>query len=673
MTAPLLTLPPPRDDDHEDVAWALRAASAQWRRHARADAVSWVRRAAETAREVGQGPRAVELAALADHLANLPAPTRPPPPTAPPPRPPPTPSRRPSAAAPPPPPHVLGAVAPPPPGVFRPALPSLEIELDELEPDEIEPVSQSEVEEIDDIELIEDDILLEEEDVDELVEPPVPSTPPVVQVREGDSGSAALQAAMARASSPELSVEEVSLDDLDLEGLTDLSDAGVDAGDDGDGDAGFDESEAPTNVSSSPPFSRRDSSAAGAPEAVVPEAPLPQNPPPPFELQAESPELPSAFTLDGEEAATDVDAEPPPAALGAVPDLDEPLTDSDELTEPGHPPRSEGRPELAAPVAPASRPADRPTSRPARRPTSRPASRPVERPVSHAPSVPPQEPFPLAPSAQLPAVQERPSRSPRRPSTVAPAEVTEPVVDGVSLTTVRGLEDLPEDAQLELARVAELRNLAPGEEVNSFGVALVTQGTVELMPAVADASCAHARRGEVIFTRGTLADGVAVRVVGAAPGTRVAVWSDARLEAATTACPWVADELALIADRYQALAGAVMGPLGDSLDAMFRGMVLDKCGVRAFDPGAVLLEAGKPVDGMYILGVGRLELLDAEGRLLEEVGPGDFLFPETILAAGNASATVRAGAGGALVLYASRMEAHELLATCPPFIELLAG
>ncbi len=554
-------------------------------------------------------------------------------------------------------------MAPPPPGVFRPALPSLEIQLDDLEPEEIEPVSQSEVEEIDDVELIEDGDLLEEADDevveeadDEVVELPVPSTPPVVQMRTEeptDRASASLQAAMARASSPELSVEEVSLDDLDLEGLTELS--GDDGDDDDDDEPGFDESEAPTNVSSSPPFSRRERpSGEAGPSSVVPEAPLPMNPPPTFELRADSPELPSAFALDGDEAATDIDADPPPAVLDAVSDLDEPLTGADDLTEPDYPPRAEERPELAAP-------------------SSRPVSRPASRPVSQAPSAPPPEPFPLAPSAQLPEVYERPSIPPRRPSTSAPAELTEPTGDGVSLTGVRGLEDLPEDAQLELARVAELRNLAPGEEVNSFGVALVTQGTVELMPTVADASCAHARRGEVIFTQGTLADGVAVRVVGAAPGTRVAVWSDERLEAATSACPWVADELALIADRYQALAGAVMGPLGDSLDPMFRGMVLDKCGVRAFDAGAVLLEADKPVDGMYILGVGRLELLDAQGQVVEEVGPGDFLFPETILAAGNASATVRAGAGGALVLYASRMEAHELLATCPPFIELLAG
>ncbi len=72
MVGPLLTVPPPSDDDHEDVAWALRAASAQWRRDDRQDAIAWVRRAAETAIEVGQAIRARELFILAQRLEHGP-------------------------------------------------------------------------------------------------------------------------------------------------------------------------------------------------------------------------------------------------------------------------------------------------------------------------------------------------------------------------------------------------------------------------------------------------------------------------------------------------------------------------------------------------------------------------------------------------------------------------
>jgi hypothetical protein len=400
-----------------------------------------------------------------------------------------------------------------------------------------------------------------------------------------------VEAAAARSSSPELVVDDLSLDDLGLEGLAELPD------DEEDGH--FDDSEAPTNITAAP------TSSAPAPPASAPPAPEELTAPEASSAPqaASTPEAGSAFHAEGDAA--------------------------------------EQAPEFSAvPVTTRDR-------------------------ISFPPSGPPPEPFPLAPSAQQPRVVEHLSAPPPPPA--------EPVVDGVSLVDVSGLQDLPEDAQLELARVALLKELSPGEEVSSVGVALVTAGTVEIMPAVADAACARAERGEVVFTRGSLEDGVALRVVGATPGTRVAVWSDEHLAAATSQCPWVADELALVADRFQALAGAVMGPLGDSLDAMFRGMVLDKCTVRRFGAGDLLVEGGKTVDGLYIVGAGWVDLLGPDGASTQELGPGDFLFPETILAASAARATARAGRGGALVLYATRMDAHELLATCPPFIELLAG
>lgn len=448
-------------------------------------------------------------------------------------------------------------------------MPSLEIQLDD-EQDEIEEISLDEVDE-----LLEDDLLFEDEPDDEENVTTSPAALPRDEAEESTDRvhvAPSLAAAMARASSPELLVDEVSLEDLGLDELVDTPDE--DEADDVDT---FRDSEAPTHVVAAP-----------APVPPPPRLPDPEPTPEPA-LEEQTSERPT--------------------------DPEELRGDSAEPTE--------------------------------------------EPPVSV-----PQEPFQLAPSAQLPEVREVPV-APSRPP-------LETLLDGVSLADVSGLQDLPEDAQAALVAGAQCRDLALQEEVNSFGVALVLRGTVEIMPAVADASCAQARRGEVVFTRGTLEDAVALRVVASAPGTRVAIWSDEQLSEATAACPWVADELASVADRYQALAGAVMGPLGDSLDAMFRGMVLDKCTVRRFDAEDVVLEAGKPVDGLYIVGAGWLELLGPDGKVAQELGPGDFLFPETLLAPGAASATVRVGRRGALVLYASRMDAHELIATCPPFIELLA-
>jgi hypothetical protein len=70
---------------------------------------------------------------------------------------------------------------------------------------------------------------------------------------------------------------------------------------------------------------------------------------------------------------------------------------------------------------------------------------------------------------------------------------------------------------------------------------------------------------------------------------------------------------------------------------------------------------------------GSLELHGPDGSVQETLGAGDFLFPHTLLGGSSAPQGARVGSRGALLLYATRLSAHELLATCPPFIELLAG
>ncbi len=99
-------VPPTKKDDIEDVAWALQTAEATWSRGDYADALKWIRRAAEAASEAEADDRALELAKAAADVASLLA-------------------DRPTAVAPPPPPPLpptpeppkLAAVAkaPPPP------------------------------------------------------------------------------------------------------------------------------------------------------------------------------------------------------------------------------------------------------------------------------------------------------------------------------------------------------------------------------------------------------------------------------------------------------------------------------------------------------------------------------------------------------------------------------
>src|SRR6187399_312628 len=71
-------LPSPRDDDDDDVAWAMQTAQVQWQRGAYADAVTWLRRAADSALRIGATGRAWDLKLAASKLSAL-IPQNPPP------------------------------------------------------------------------------------------------------------------------------------------------------------------------------------------------------------------------------------------------------------------------------------------------------------------------------------------------------------------------------------------------------------------------------------------------------------------------------------------------------------------------------------------------------------------------------------------------------------------
>lgn len=819
MSSAPLTVPPPAPDDHEDVAWAIRAAQAQWKRDARTDAIAWVERASETAEEVGQFQRSIQLIQLAEALkretATDAAPAHAAPPVGPPPvpaapgamAPPPPPGARP---APPPrvgaPPPVPGAVAPPLPPPARPALPSLGVDV--------------EIEMEDDVEYIEDldDVTFEEETTasqaalerpnfddpsaphaaafqapppedsidssealpsfsfaeDEEVESGIPSASGVL------SGSAAVepttpseassesvfdsardtgtQSRRTQTEDGEIEFGEVEATDdlfdeisgIEEPGMPSIPDLGLEGAQTGlssftekaaaAAQLDFDEDPA-TSVGTEFDFADEQPTSRQSIGELLPRGITPPSVPRhagdlDFDLSSPA-EVAMSRPAPRRESSEDIERElgidlslPPsraaPRGPSGSPPGERPVVGmaavrpsrppglSDLVLsggpEPFAPAPSAGMPP-AVPVEPPSRPSDAPPAwmvEPDRDDSDRSSSHPAgalwgDEPAGAIPSAPalphvedvdptaaarakrasiaaphsvlPPNPahvrraseVPSSPHSQAPASSHGPGSS--GPGSVGPGSV----IDRIDLSNVPGLQDLPEEAQAELIEAAKIIRLERGEEAASFGVALVTQGAVQLMPTIADAACALVRKGEVIFTRGSLATGIDLRVVGFDPGSRVAVFSKEAYEHATADCPWVADELALVADKFQALAGAVMGPLGDSLDDMFRGMVLDKCSVKRPKPGDVVATAGKALDGLYIVGAGLLEVLSADGSVASTLGPGDFVFSETLLGGSAAPKSVRVAAEGALLLYANRMSAHELLATCPPFIELLAG
>jgi hypothetical protein len=293
----------------------------------------------------------------------------------------------------------------------------------------------------------------------------------------------------------------------------------------------------------------------------------------------------------------------------------------------------------------------------------------VPAPVLSEPAPIPSEPAPVL-SEPAPSPSEPASSKSRRIDSTRAAEI-----GGILLSDVPGLEDLPHESQAQLVESAEIHALGTNEEVTGFGLALVLDGSVAVMAEVADVAAAQARRGELVFSQGHLDEGIRMRVVAGVSGARVATWPYAAFSSAITACPWVGDELKRVGDRFQALAGIAMGPMGDQLDDMLRALVVERCEVKRLLPWEVISEVGKIVPGMVIVGAGRLEIVEGAGegaRVLEELHPGDFLFAPQILQASPAPATARAGRGGALVLFAERKIAHELLVGVPPLLGIFA-
>lgn len=69
--SPTSPIPPEKKDDLEDVSWALSTAEAMWGRGDHAEALKWLRRAAETAADAEEDDRALELAKAAADVATL--------------------------------------------------------------------------------------------------------------------------------------------------------------------------------------------------------------------------------------------------------------------------------------------------------------------------------------------------------------------------------------------------------------------------------------------------------------------------------------------------------------------------------------------------------------------------------------------------------------------------
>lgn len=282
-----------------------------------------------------------------------------------------------------------------------------------------------------------------------------------------------------------------------------------------------------------------------------------------------------------------------------------------------------------------------------------------------APPLPPR-PKPPVPSSSLKAAPPPVPSSPEPP----PAPVA--AASALALENVDAFADLPDDAREAFARAAKIDDLAEGEEVQKFALAYAIEGTFDVAATFVDAPAARVDTGAVLRARGSMGEGVPMRLVCTSKSGRVATWTDAAVDEAFRTIPWVEDDLRAAADRVQTLVGITVGPLGERLDASIRDTIVERLEMRSFTPGERIVEAGEQVPGLVLVGIGELEIV-AGDAVKGTVGSGEFLFPGEVLGGGNAPNDVRAGRLGAIALFGDRKLAQELLVTCPPLLEVFAG
>ncbi|WP_162144045.1 cyclic nucleotide-binding domain-containing protein [Sorangium cellulosum] len=252
-----------------------------------------------------------------------------------------------------------------------------------------------------------------------------------------------------------------------------------------------------------------------------------------------------------------------------------------------------------------------------------------------------------------------------------------PAADAAALTgrdleQIEAFADLPEEMHDELALAARVEDLSSDEELAVDGAALVLRGDAAVCANIVDIPAERAATRTLVPSRGTLEEGIPLRVVAGAEGARVAVWGQATIDHALRSCPWVLDELRTVADRIQSLAGATMGPLGELEDTLLR-RVLGRLRLRGLAPGEHFIHAGNPIPGLVIIGAGALELVAERSQAIAGTArPGDLLFASELLGGQPAPSIARAAGGGALVLLADHPTLRELFESTPELLSILA-
>lgn len=669
--------PQPEEGDPEDVGWALSTAEALWKRGEHADAITWVRRAAEAASEAEQDMRmlvlvkaAGELAALAEAFANPVAVV-------------------PSEPAPPPV-EAVEVVAPP----AAPVPTIVEAPVDGVAeapvPSPATPPVSSERLTTESIEL----------DVDAVVEsaPTVPKpAPPAGSKKPPPKPPPRPPAKPARVEPvPTPNPFPSPLRALALEVPT-SEEPVPDPPPPLPHSQGEDESlpHVPTVPPPPPDFAPTPMAMRVAPSVPPDSGPEPPAPPRPEAPRVEAGRVPPRPAPRPSPRASAVPSAPAkPLELDG---LDEtPALGAALLSASVEPPR----PKSAFPAAPrAETKADEPPPQPSGSTVPKPlvSLRPptiettdgVQKQVSEAPpraAASPAVTIPKAPrapslgqeTATKPALAKHPTPRDGFPSTPAPSTVAKPVASARDIVLdperFEVLADVPDDAREALVADSEKQVLLPDELQPAPPMVVVLSGELEVRAPGYITRLDVIGQGQVRLLAPIAPAESALQVVGGPKGGRYLAVPDAAVEGLRVAAPWVVQELEPGSDDVHVVAGALTGKLGARLDGGILDAVLSRAKTMRLPPNATVVKQGEVVRALIFVGAGELSLragLDPDAMEIGTLDLGEVVFPAELLARSPAPSTVRAGDRGALVIVATRSATEELLVTVPPLLELL--
>ena len=201
----------------------------------------------------------------------------------------------------------------------------------------------------------------------------------------------------------------------------------------------------------------------------------------------------------------------------------------------------------------------------------------------------------------------------------------------------------------------------------------VLAGAVSVAPRLSDDWSKNVNAGNFFQGIGKELALVEGRIVGRAPLSVVATFTEDATRIVEDYAPGFADDLRTQADATGFRLAIAGGELGERLDAALIEAVLAVCTVRRYAPHAPIAIAGARSTGLCIVVEGGLELLGSDASVRGQVRAGQALHAESAITGAPLPCAVRASAMGAVMVCASDHATSELVATQPLLIEALLG